>query len=86
MSVPTKALEPFIDAIADRVLDRMAGPRVLSLRNVSERLECTEKHVRHLITAGQLKPVDIGLGETTRTLRVSTDELRRYLELKGRAA
>ena len=79
-------LDPLIDAIADRVIARLSGPKVLSIKHAAGYLDCTEDHVRNLIARGELKAVDIGLGEVKRMLRVSTEELDRYLELKRRAA
>lgn len=86
MPVPNTPLDPLVEAIADRVIKRLSGPRVLSIKHAADYLDCTEDHVRNLIARGYLKAVDIGLGEVKRMLRVSTEELDRYLELKGRAA
>ena len=67
-------------------MERMAGPRVLSVGHSAGYLDCTEDHVRNLIGRGELKAVDIGLGTVKRMLRISTEELDRYLESRRRAA
>lgn len=80
------ASDPIIEAIADRVIERLERPRVLSIKHAAVYLDCAELHVRNLIQKGELKAADIGLGDERRMLRISTEELDRYLERKQRAA
>ncbi len=86
MSTTTKALEPFIDAIADRVIERLHGPRVMTVKETAVKLACSTDHVYHLISENQLKAVDIKIGDGNKVLRITTEDFERYLELKRRAA
>ena len=86
MTTPAKALEPFIDAIADRVIERLHGPRVTTVKETAVKLSCSTDHVYHLISEGQLKAVDIKIGDGNRVLRITTEDFERYLERRRRAA
>jgi excisionase family DNA binding protein len=50
----------------------------LRIKRVAEKLDCSTQHVRNLIKAGRLKPVNIGLGSRG-SLRIERAELSRFL-------
>jgi excisionase family DNA binding protein len=81
-----EAAAALVDAIAERVIERLSKPRVLSIKHAAVYLDCTDEHVRNLIQRGELKAADIGLGEARKMLRITTEDLDRYLERKRRAA
>lgn len=78
--------EQFVDAIVDRVIERLEKPRVLSIKHAATYLDCKEDHVRALLRAGELTALDIGLGDRRKMARIAIEELDRFLELKRRAA
>jgi len=82
----TDALEPLVEVIIERLMLRFCGPRVLSIKHAASYLDCTEDHIRNLLSKGLIKYVDIGLGERKKMARIAVEELDRYLDLKRRAA
>ena len=54
------------------------NPRWLSIPTVAKRLDCTPTHVRNLITAGELRTINIGSGEERSAPRVSRDSLASF--------
>ena len=50
------------------------APRLLTVADVAERLQFSEKHVRRLIDAGEIPAVRIG-----RLVRVSEDDLTLFI-------
>jgi excisionase family DNA binding protein len=51
-----------------------SAPRLLTVADVAERLQFSEKHVRRLIEAGEIPAVRIG-----RLVRVSEDDLTLFI-------
>ena len=51
-----------------------SAPRLLTVADVAERLQFSEKHVRRLIDAGEIPAVRIG-----RLVRVSEDDLTLFI-------
>jgi excisionase family DNA binding protein len=51
-----------------------SAPRLLTVADVAERLQFSEKHVRRLIDAGEIPAVRIG-----RLVRVSEDDLALFI-------
>ena len=63
----------------------VAGPEVLTVGEVAERLKVDEQHVRDLIEEGEMAGVNIGTGRRKRW-RVAREEFERFKKRRASAA
>ena len=79
-------LEINVEKLADAIVERMQGaatiPKFLSLQAVAEALDCSDKHVRSRIAAGELEAIDIG-SAGTQHLRVTAESLAAYIRKRA---
>ena len=82
------ALERIVSLVEAMLMKKLYGPRVLSITHAADYLDCSASHVKGLVRRGHIKAVDIGTGEGGggKLPRITVEELRRFLELRRRAA